>query len=303
VDKTNHKSKHLNNVKTSIFRLNARLIEYIFRVKSPKWKDFTYLFIEKIHNHLIDILIESIEDKNCDKNNRGMNDFNRFIDSIFSKSSNTRRLYTLNYDTWFPNFAGYFDGFTENRFNRSKVIQDRDVDCHYNLHGCILWNYGKVYDKLDKPEKRKHFQSSSEYTIAREAILPSPIISGYNKLSRINSSPFLEIWHSFTSDCFSGNIVIIIGYSFSDPHVNNNLRLVNSTSKVVIVVKFSQAELNKVESSFTKIKYEVEDIFGCLFSEIRIRSGLNYTIDSDDGRVSFFIDGIGNSFYQEYSYI
>ncbi|BFO67375.1 hypothetical protein KCF3NO3_33580 [Chryseobacterium sp. KCF3-3] len=46
--------------------------------------------------------------------------------------------------------------------------------------------------------------------------------------------------------------------------------------------------------------HEVSDIFNTKFSTYKVRSGLEHTVDSDNGRISIFINGIGQSFYDEY---
>jgi len=299
-EKTYHKSKFQNSVKNTVYSLNRRLIFRINQVRNPKWIDLSYFFIEKIYNHLIDEIIRQIIPYNNDKHNPGMNGFKDFLNQHFEPSKHSRRIYSLNYDNWLNKYAGYFDGFTKGKFNSPKVFKSRTIDCHYNLHGCILWQRHSVCYKLRIPEERKNFQSFDGYTISREAILPSPIISGYNKLTRINSSPLLEIFHSLTTDCIFSDKVLIVGYSFSDPHVNNNLKFTNIKAKVIVVVYNDKTCFADYTSDFHRITSELSEIFSTQFTNLTIRPGLNYTVDSDDKRVSIFINGVGQTFYDEY---
>jgi len=299
-ERTYHKYKFQNSVKNTIYSINRRLIFRINQVRNPKWKDFSYFFIEKIYNHLIDEIIRHLNPYNKDANNIGMLSFKDFLNKHFDNSKYSRRVYTLNYDNWLNKFDNYFDGFTNNKFDIKEVINNRIIDCHYNLHGCILWNGLLICERLDEPRERKHIQSFTGYSISREAILPSPIISGYNKLTRINSSPLLEIFHSLTSDCLSAQKVLIIGYSFSDSHVNNNLKFVSNNVKIIVVVKYDITCLTDHTSDFHRIHWELTEIFGVHFTSLTIRPGLKYTIDSDDKRISIFIDGVGQTFYIEY---
>lgn len=303
IERTIHNVKRQNSVKNTVYTLNKHLIYKINRVRIPKWKDSVYLFIEKVYNHLIDKIISDIEPHNNNGTNAGMKSFKDFLDNNFDPLKNTRRIYTLNYDNWLNTFAGYFDGFTTDEFDSPRVILDRGTDCHYNLHGCILWQQLMTCKKLAVPEERKHVQSFNGYTISREALLPSPIISGYNKLTRINSSPLLEIFHSLTTDCLATTKLLVIGYGFSDTHVNNNLKLISSKARIIIVVFCNPISLTSPNSDFQRITWELQDIFKISFTNPKIRTGLLHTIDSDDQRVSIFIDGIGQSFYDEYPQI
>ena len=300
VERTHQKHKFHNSVKNTIYSLNRRLIFRINQVRNPKWKGLSYFFIEKIYNHLIDEIIRQLNPHNKNANNTGMLGFKSFLNHHFNNSKYSRRVYTLNYDSWLNEFDNYFDGFINNKFDFKRVINDRTIDCHYNLHGCILWHRQVVCEKLAEPEERKYIQSNDGYTISREALLPSPIISGYNKLTRINSSPLLEFFHSFTSDCIKAQKVLIIGYSFSDPHVNNNLKFVAANVKIVIVVYYDKTCLTDISSDLHRVTWELTEIFGTQFTTLTIRTGLKHTIDSDDKRISIFINGIGQSFYDEY---
>jgi hypothetical protein len=302
-ERSNRFKKYQNSVKNSVFSLNKRLITQIDRVRSPNGKHLIFIFLEKLYNHLIDEISRQIKPHNENSTNKGMVEFSDFLDTAFDKKSYNRRIYTLNYDNWFNQFRDYFDGFITDVFDSNEVINNKSTDCYYNLHGCILWEIWKTAQKNKEPEERKYIQSFDPYTISREALLHSPIISGYNKLTRINSSPFLEIFHSLTSDCISAKKVLIIGYSFNDPHVNNNLQFIDKDSKIIIVLYYDHSSLNDQTSDLHRIMYDIGYIFNSQFSNYKVRSGLNHTVDSDDGKISIFIDGIGQSFYNEYSKI
>lgn len=302
IERNRHKAKYRRTVKNTVFELNTRLITHINRVRIPKWKDAIYLFIEKVHNHLIDLIVETIYPYNIDGNNKGMTEFSNFLIQQIGDLS-AKRIYTLNYDTWLNKFAGYFDGFTDEIINKKKIIFDRNIDCHYNLHGCILWQLFATSQKLSEPKEWKNHQSFAGYTIAREAILPSPIITGCNKLTRINLSPFLELFYSFTQDCTIADNMLIIGYGFNDNHINNILSLTPEKTKVIIVVYYGLSSLLDKSNSIHSLIFEISQIFHTNFSNLSIRAGLKYTIDSDNKKVSIFLNGIGSAFYEEYSNI
>jgi hypothetical protein len=69
-----------------------------------------------------------------------------------------------------------------------------------------------------------------------EIIISSPIITGYNKLQRINQEPFNAFAHAFYRDCHRADIFIFIGFSFNDSHINNVLSHVDWKEKKVLIV-------------------------------------------------------------------
>jgi hypothetical protein len=288
--------KHQNSIKSTVFKMREEILNYIQKARILKGKHPFYLFFEQLHNHLIDVITEGLAPHNNDAENKGMMGFRDFLNKEFPTESFSRRIYTLNYDNWLSKIGGYFDGFDDNRFDGLKVIQDRLTDCHYNLHGCILWDwFGN--GKLDHPRTLKHIQSGNEPTISREAILPAPIISGYNKLTRIYYHPFLHIFHSFLSDVTECNRVLVIGYSFSDPHINAILKLAAESTPVTVVVYMHAASLG---SELSYLAYTLYNVFGSNFEPITFSDQYRHTIISQDGRITVFLKGIGPDFYCEY---
>lgn len=303
VERTHHSAKDQNSVKNSVFSLKERLIHKIHKVRNPVSGRMFYLFIELLYNHLIDEITRQIAPFNKQSDNKGMISFSSFLDSSLDSNYYSKRIYSLNYDSWMADFRGYYDGFKNKTFDSTEVINNRSVDCHFNLHGCILWDVFGVIKKLENPEEQKHSQSFDGYSISREAILPSPIISGYNKLTRINSSPFLEIFHSFTSDCFTTNKVLIVGYSFSDPHINSNLTFINKDARIIIVLYYPVESLKDYKNDIHRVISAVTDIFGDRFTDYHQTEILDYTINSDNKRISIFINGIGQSFYNKFPHL
>lgn len=158
------------------------------------------------------------------------------------------------------------------------------------------------YSKIVEPELLEGMTTYDEATIAKEALLSSPIITGYNKSTRINPSPFIELFHSFTRDCADIPRVVIIGYSFGDPHVNYILRTIPSDSKITVVWKISDQDvINKTATYQEKIKILTHN-FPVSFNHSVFRQDLA-TFYSDDGRISVFIDGVGESLYGNFSKI
>lgn len=62
-------------------------------------------------------------------------------------------------------------------------------------------------------------------------MIRSNIITGFNKPSRVLESPYFEFYSRFCQDCLEAERIIIIGYSFSDIHVNKGIENAYNTSK------------------------------------------------------------------------
>src|SRR5690606_19715363 len=66
----------------------------------------------------------------------------------------------------------------------------------------------------------------------------SNIISGYRKTIRTGLSPFRQMFSAFDRDCYACDELIIVGYSFSDEHINdiiNKARNSNDGMRIEIV--------------------------------------------------------------------
>lgn len=190
-----------------------------------------------------------------------------FLKYVKSKN-NIIRSYTTNYDQMFVDIYKNrkpqppFDGFILNKNDSFwdydlRRIQDSDSeDCYYNLHGSIFWHWRHSEDQ--SVEKSRFYKTESciqdrEFHIGSELrkdsiqksnpgepYLLSPIITGYNKLQRINQEPFNSFAHAFYHDCHKADIFIFIGFSFNDNHINNILSHVDWSGKKVLMIDFKK---------------------------------------------------------------
>lgn len=74
-----------------------------------------------------------------------------------------------------------------------------------------------------------------------KSINPSNIISGYQKTQKSSISPFRQIQSAFDRDCVKANVMYIVGYSFSDTHINEsikNLLISSPESQITIIDSF-----------------------------------------------------------------
>tara|TARA_R110002020_G_scaffold51034_8_gene144599 strand:- start:7544 stop:8842 length:1299 start_codon:yes stop_codon:yes gene_type:complete len=170
------------------------------------------------------------------------------------------RLYNLNYDRVFQYLfykAGLSadQGFNDEEifprsivhFNPLRIFRKMEENCIYHLHGSAFWEVVPVdsngldyykfvhspYPTLQVNEAFARFEMEKG-----KPLLIGNIITGYRKSQRTSLSPFRQMFSAFDQDCHKGEELIVIGYSFSDQHINdiiNKAREVNQSQKLVII--------------------------------------------------------------------
>ena len=203
--------------------------------------------------HLLAVLLTQVSNKvakyswntpnhsNVEKKSESSVNFKKWMKKVHDK--NILRLYTLNYDNLFKNlladenidcFDGFFEsGNYESRVDVLKITLDTKSNIHYNLHGSAYWVVTPTDRfQLPNPEivQRKgiHLQmNDSPATLQIEkgkTLQVTNIITGYQKAQRSKLTPFRQFHCAFDKDCLIADKITIIGYSFSDEHINQALK-------------------------------------------------------------------------------
>lgn len=142
--------------------------------------------------------------------------------------------YSLNYDEIIPNLLE-FDNKNIGLNEDGRVFE---YDFHnirslrysfYNLHGSIYLNNEYLIDQYEivhSPQPTKYCAPiiSNYGGNPEEILLFSPIITGHNKTQRILDKHFSFPFASFMMDLSECDTILAIGYSFSDPHINSQIR-------------------------------------------------------------------------------
>ena len=181
-----------------------------------------------------------------------------------SKQYEKVKIYSLNYDRLTPeimdtkpyegtsNTSGTYSRFDYNikKFRESEFT-------YFNLHGSIYLKqepnllYEVVLQSGTILETSLYAAKSSGGN-PNESKIFSPIITGYSKSQRVLSEPFNLGFTSFCSDCDDCDKLVVIGYSFSDPHINSILKkFVFDKEKPIDIVDFSDS-YESVERNLTK---------------------------------------------------
>ncbi|QTA38506.1 SIR2 family protein [Thermosipho ferrireducens] len=182
--------------------------------------------------------------------------------SLRSKKNERLKIFTTNYDTLFEQAASdekiiLIDGFSyaepryfdDSYFDYDFVVRDNvrklaepilaDKVIHlYKLHGSIDW----VRDK-DKKIKKLRFKvvknGKIQSGVDGEEVQFVMIYPATTKFEQTFSSPHFELYSRFISELKKKNtVLIVIGFSFGDEHINNaiiNALKLNNSLKMVMV--------------------------------------------------------------------
>ena len=177
------------------------------------------------------------------------------------------RFYTTNYDELLPKifkeqrgvqlYSGFdqIKNYTVDYFpNIREILLNRDVECYYNLHGSIYWQTGTnkdyepsfVYSEGDGQTHERYFRS--EGTNPAERTIIFNIVTGFSKLQKVSVEPLKSFFNSLTYDCIDADLLISVGYSYSDNHINNILKHSVSENKAKLLhITFSENILGTPE--------------------------------------------------------
>lgn len=138
--------------------------------------------------------------------------------------------FTLNYDTLIDRQLNWNDGFNEEtpaafkrtRF-KNKLRVSEPMLCH--LHGSIQYGFDATGGIVKCKNARNAIATYENERIqgvdrAGELRWTGPIISGFRKLDKINSTPFGYYYSAFTNRIITDRRLLIIGYGFKDPHLD-----------------------------------------------------------------------------------
>lgn len=178
----------------------------------------------------INLIIDSVT--KYDDYTKCKNQIDNFKKYIYHLKDNKYdvKIYSTNYDHIVPKALGICGtglGISNDKA-RQEFIYDIDGFRHlpltyFSLHGCS-YIYQEAYGRFylsNIARVMPLFAQSNRGGNPNTETLFTPIISGYSKLEHINGRPFNFGFQAFTNDCFDSNLIITMGYSYSDPHINS----------------------------------------------------------------------------------
>ena len=188
----------------------------------------------EIYKNCINAIIHEVEKYE----NRVLQDKNKRMSivsfwNVLSKKFESINYYTTNYDEILPYIIKSKDSCIEATKSNNK---EQFFNLHGSIHLCKEWN-GQSYDI-------KHKDVTCYLNNAllidggnpNEVLLFSPIITGRNKTQRLMDKHFNRSFVAFANDLSECGVLIIIGYSFSDPHINMLIKEYTSFDETRVIV-------------------------------------------------------------------
>lgn len=191
--------------------------------------DYSEDELKQAYQTCINIIMSKIEAYTINRSETVDNLLFNYLNDNFCST----KVYTLNYDRIIPLIyeskeIAYIDGTNGHGAFKCSIEEFvNHKNSYFNLHGNIYLkqNPWMLYD-VSQDQNVQYLTSMRE----QEGGNPhnktyfSPIISGYSKTQRLLSQPFSYGMACFAQDLQECSRIDIIGYSFSDPHINSMLK-------------------------------------------------------------------------------
>ncbi|KFX63337.1 hypothetical protein A8H39_18675 [Paraburkholderia fungorum] len=151
------------------------------------------------------------------------------------------RVYTTNYDDFVGQATGdtFFTGFTTSHdshldFDATSYWSNWDKPGLFHVHGSIHMGFprGGTHDIGDiawyasKEEAAKHatFNGSGVPRMDGTTLARSAIITGLDKLGRLQQSPYAPYYAGLNRDVLEADVIFVLGSGLADLHLNTYLK-------------------------------------------------------------------------------
>ena len=199
--------------------------------------------------YMVNFLIAEVS-KACEKPKKSLEPLTAFVSKL--RKENVTRIYTTNYDDFlWQAMPDLYTGFDSTRsegvksFDAQAFWQATDVDSVFHLHGSVHFGSPKVkvdelqwFDCRCEALRNSSFDGSGESRMDGTETMRTPVITGLEKLSRLQRQPFAHYYASMAHDSMMADIIYVIGSSLGDLHLNTWLgeaRRSNSAPPLIFV--------------------------------------------------------------------
>jgi NAD-dependent SIR2 family protein deacetylase len=162
-------------------------------------------------------------------------------------ATHTTRVYTTNYDDFALQacpglYTGYLrSGAKETRFDDEGFWRRWDDPALFYLHGSVHMSYSHEpgqgrfadlvwFDDPDEAQKSASFSGSGLRRMDGSEVLRTPIITGLDKLSRIQQRPLPYFYAALMRDVMEADVLYVIGAGLGDLHLVSLLEEARSRS-------------------------------------------------------------------------
>lgn len=240
----------------------------------------------------------------CSNNTLSLEPLSAFIQKI--RQTHIARIYTTNYDDFIlQSTPDLYTGFANvaapgpQQFELRKFWKRKDESSVFYLHGSVRMGFpdpkpkgsdiGDLYWFYDRNEAQKHadFYGSDVSRMDGTQIMRTPIITGLDKLSRLQQRPMSHYYAALAADMMCADVIYVIGSGLTDLHLNNWLkeaRSLNPPTPLLFIDHWNGPFLKETASDPTRKE-------SLLFRELRVyakgflggeRVGKHWTLSMDE---------------------
>ena len=173
----------------------------------------------------------------CERPTRNLVPLAAFVAKL--RKEHVTRIYTTNYDDLLLQAAhDLYTGFERapspdpKRFDPRSFWRSIDEDSVFHLHGSVHLGFpispaqdadlGALYWFDDRATALMHasFTGSGERRMDGSEVMRTAIVTGLEKLSRLQQQPFSHYYASMARDAMTADIIYVIGSGLADLHLN-----------------------------------------------------------------------------------
>ena len=228
---------HCAHEMLSTYLPTAGAVDEYRPIMYPFMENTTGLPKEAFHalcGKLVAVIFDEVS-KSCGTTPLVLDPLSNFIEGL--RRDYVTRIYTTNYDDFVlqaaPNlYTGFRKALSGLRaFDVNGFWHRERADAVFHLHGSIHMGFptpGGGYDIGDlawfddRSEAMRHsaFSGGSPARMDGTSILRTSIVTGLEKLSRVQQQPFSHFYAMMARDAMRADVVFVIGSSLADLHLN-----------------------------------------------------------------------------------
>jgi hypothetical protein len=170
-----------------------------------------------------------------------------------SRKDSITRVYSTNYDDFVlqaaPDlYTGFVGKGSHQRFDAEPFWQKENESSLFHLHGSVHMGFGRPpsvqigelvwFDDRAEAERHASFTGSSPSRMDGTQFLLTSVITGLDKLARLQQRPFSHFYSALARDAMLCDVIYVIGSGLADLHLNTWLheaRLRNPRTTILFV--------------------------------------------------------------------
>ncbi len=234
-------------------------------------------------NAMLDVVYQTVS-SSCETPKVPLTSLETFFTSLEDRF--VPRVYTTNYDDFIGQAIRdrYFTGFTRSSgghhmFDPRSFWLNWDKPGLFHLHGSIHMGFplpgrdadiGDIAWYASRNEAKKHatFSGSGLSRMDGTGIVRSAIITGLDKLGRLQQSPYAFYYAALSRDAMEADVIFILGSGLADLHLNTWIKEIRRCRPMLPLMYVGYwPDSNAFHSS---IKFDYEDREISLFHDLRV---------------------------------